>query len=143
MRISYDDVSCRQPMQYLTFYTRAGQGVGADGGLGRQRPEAGAHTGAPAHARAAEEPRGLSPVFLAHSTGELGRDAFDLVSQLCRTFASLLVSMHLVSLGCTELKKVDLVQVYLRMDELLMRDEARPELEGLAGDAASSDAGYV
>ena len=32
-------------------------------------------------------------------------------------------------------------QVYLRMDELLMRDEARPELEGLAGDASPTDSG--
>lgn len=36
-----------------------------------------------------------------------------------------------------------LVQVYLRMDELLMRDEARPELEGLAGDASPTDSGYA
>lgn len=35
-----------------------------------------------------------------------------------------------------------LVQVYLRMDELLMRDEARPELEGLAGDASPTDSGW-
>lgn len=34
-----------------------------------------------------------------------------------------------------------IVQVYLRMDELLMRDEARPELEGLAGDNSPTDSG--
>jgi len=42
--------------------------------------------------------------------------------------------------GGGDLKEA-LIQVYLRMDEMLMRDEARSELEGLASDASPSDAG--
>jgi hypothetical protein len=34
-----------------------------------------------------------------------------------------------------------MVQVYLRMDEMLMRDEARTELEGLVGDNSPTDSG--